>query len=155
MFNRTVNRKDLGAGVFFILVGVVYATIALRTLPMGRLLNMGPGFFPLMLCTLLVLIGGGLVGRSLLAGASVRLDATSWRAMSVISAALASFALLLAPLGLAIAVFAATFIASFAARGSKLVPSLLAALGLSVFCVVVFIFGARMQAPLFGSWFGF
>jgi len=151
---KSVDVKDLLSGCFFCGVGIVYGGIALRDLPIGQVFNMGPGFFPLVLCGLLLAIGGVLIVRSLLSGQGSGFGPVPWRAIALISAGIAAFAVLLAPLGLLIAVFAATLIASFAAPRTRLVPATLAAAAIAVFCVAVFVLGAQMQAPIFGSLFG-
>ena len=154
MHVRSVNLKDLGSGLFFSAVGVVYGSISLVNLPAGQVFNMGPGFFPNMLSGILLLIGLTLVVRSLRNGGGTPFGAVSWRAMIVVSLAIAAFGLLMAPAGLPIAIFATTLIATFAAPKANPLHSVMAAAGISAFCVAVFIFGARMQAPLFGYWFG-
>ena len=53
----TIDRKDLGTGAAFIAVALLYGGIAYRSLPVGEALNMGPGYFPLVLCTILAAIG--------------------------------------------------------------------------------------------------
>lgn len=154
MHVRSVNLKDLGSGLFFCAVGVLYGSISLVSLPIGQVFNMGPGFFPIMLCGILLVIGLALVLRSLRNSDAVPFGQISWRAIVVVSLAIAAFALLMAPAGLPIAVFAATLIAAFAAPKANPLHVTLAAAGISIFCTGVFLFGAQMQAPLLGYWFG-
>ena len=49
--------KDLGAGAFFVFVGLVYGSIAWFGLPIGVALNMGPGYFPIVLSGMLIVLG--------------------------------------------------------------------------------------------------
>lgn len=154
MYVQSVNLKDLGSGLFFSAVGVVYGSISLTSLPAGQVFDMGPGFFPNMLSGILLLIGLGIVVRSLRNSEGTPVGAVSWRAMVVVSLAIAAFGLLMAPAGLLAAIFATTLIATFAAPKANPLHSVITAAGISVFCVGVFIFGARMQAPLLGYWFG-
>jgi hypothetical protein len=151
---RSINLKDLASGLFFCAVGLVYGTISLVNLPLGQVFNMGPGFFPAMLCGILLVIGGALVVRSLLSGPGEPFGIVAWRPIIFVSLGIGAFALLLAPAGLPIAVFTATLIATLAAPKAKPIHSVLAAAAISAFCVGVFIFGAQMQAPLLGHWFG-
>jgi hypothetical protein len=151
---RNAHKQDLLAGAFFCGVGLLYGGIALRDLPMGQVFNMGPGFFPLMLCGMLLVIGGVLMARSFVRGRGDPLGTIPWRAIGLISLGIAAFAVLLEPLGLLLSVFAATAIAAFAAPKSKVVPSLVAAAAIAVFCVAIFVLGAQLQAPIFGSVFG-
>jgi hypothetical protein len=153
-FLKTLNGKDILAGAFFCAVGLVYGAIALRDLPMGRVFNMGPGFFPVVLCGLLLVIGLALILRAILTAEPEGVGGVPWLAVVLISAGIAAFAILLRPLGLLLAIFCATLIASFAAPKAKPLPSVAAAAAIAVFCVAVFVYGARMQVPVFGSVFG-
>ena len=89
---KSVDVKDLLSGCFFCGVGIVYGGIALRDLPIGQVFNMGPGFFPLVLCGLLLAIGGVLIVRSLLSGQGSGFGPVPWRAIALISAGIAAFA---------------------------------------------------------------
>jgi hypothetical protein len=151
---RSINKRDLGSGLFFCGVAVLYGSISLMSLPIGQVFNMGPGFFPILLCAILLLIGGALLVRSLLDAESVAFGSVPWRAIAMVSLGIGAFAMLLNPAGLPLAVFAATLIATFAAPNTKLLASIVTAAAIAAFCVGVFIFGARMQAPLLGYWFG-
>ncbi len=64
----TTIRKDVAAGAFFIAVGLLYAGIAWKWLPVGRALNMGPGYFPLVLSCLLTVLGAATLIRGLWIG---------------------------------------------------------------------------------------
>ena len=153
-FLKALNSKDIFAGAFFFAIGILYGTIALRDLPMGRVFNMGPGFFPVVLCGLLLVIGIALILRSIITAEAGGFGSVPWPAIALISAGIAAFAILLQPLGLLLSIFCATLIASFAAPKAKPLPSVVAAAAIAVFCVAVFVYGAQMQAPVFGSIFG-
>ncbi|MBS7700006.1 MULTISPECIES: tripartite tricarboxylate transporter TctB family protein [unclassified Chelatococcus] len=153
-FLRVINSKDILAGVFFCAIGVFYGAIALRDLPMGRVFNMGPGFFPVVLCGLLLVIGLALILRAIVSAEPEGVGGAPWLAILLISASIAAFAILLEPLGLLLSIFCTTLIASFAAPKAKPLASIVAAAAIAVFCVAVFVFGAQMQAPVFGSIFG-
>ena len=51
-----LNRKDLGAAAIFALIGGFFAIDTLRKLPLGTAVNMGPGYFPLLLAIVLLLL---------------------------------------------------------------------------------------------------
>jgi len=147
------NRKDLAAGGFFVAVGLLYGGIAWASLPIGRTLSMGPGYFPLVLSGILIVVGGLLVGQAALAGGGTPFGAVPWRAVAMISAALIAFAALLAPLGLFPTVFLTVFLAT---RASPEIPALRGAaiaLGVAALCAAIFVFGVRLPAPLLGTWF--
>ena len=58
------SEKDFFAGMLFLLVGAMFALGATKY-SMGRASQMGPGYFPLLLSTLLALFGALIVIRSL------------------------------------------------------------------------------------------
>lgn len=98
---------DILAGGFFLLTGLVFGAIAL-TYPIGELGNMGPGYFPLMVCAGLALVGVVLIGRSILHAWAAR-AATSlgglfdWRSLFSVISAVAIFGLTINTFGLFIA----------------------------------------------------
>ena len=55
------NTQDIGAGVIFIAIGLLFGVGALH-LELGTALRMGPGYFPLILAGLLVALGLAIVG---------------------------------------------------------------------------------------------
>lgn len=61
---RVRNRKDLYAGLIFIVFGALFAVIA-RDYPMGSALRMGPAYFPIILGSMLVVLGAIIAARSL------------------------------------------------------------------------------------------
>ena len=148
----TVNSKNLGAGSTFLAVAAIYGGTALQSLPMGSLTNMGPGFFPALLCIILAILGTILVIASFLEGRQPAFGAIAWRALFMISAGVLFFGTFIRETGLALAVFVTAFVVSLAAAETR--PQVAAAIGLalSAFCVVVFVYGLRLPLPVVGSW---
>lgn len=147
-----VNTKNLGAGFTFLAVAAIYGGTALRSLPMGSLTNMGPGFFPAALCVILAGLGTILVITSIFDVRQPAFGAFAWRALFTISAGVLFFGAFIRETGLALAVFVTAFIVSLAAAETRLPVAAAIALVLSVFCVVVFIYGLRLPLPILGSW---
>lgn len=58
------NIKDLVTGVIFIGAGSVFLLSSL-SLPLGSIVNMGPGFMPATVSALLIAVGGLIILRSL------------------------------------------------------------------------------------------
>ena len=71
------NQKDFAAGVFYIAIGLFGAT-TLGDNEIGTLSRMGPGYFPLIIATMLMLTGLAIVVKALLAappaGEETRID---------------------------------------------------------------------------------
>lgn len=75
------------------------------------------------------------------------------RSTAFVIGAIVVFGFAVRPMGLLIAGFFATFIASFATPEVRLVEALVCALGLAVFCVVVFVYALGLYLPVFPeSW---
>lgn len=150
----TIDRKDLGTGAVFIAVALLYGGIAYRSLPIGEALDMGPGYFPLVLSALLAAIGVILIVRALIARqAAPFFGKIAWRGMIAISAAALVFALFLRQLGLLPAVFLTSFVCSLASERASVPTALALGLFLSLFCTLVFAYGVRLPIPIIGTWF--
>jgi hypothetical protein len=150
----SVDRKDLGAGLLFMAVAALYGGIAWNGLPVGQTLSMGPGYFPLVLCSLIAVIGAVLVVRSLLAGIAVPVfGSLPWRAIVLVSLAIVLFGTFLNAAGMFIAVAVTAFLCSMASHEFRVRDSLLLALGLALLCVAIFGYGVRLPIPVFGTWF--
>lgn len=149
-----VNHKDLGAGLSFLSVALLYGWIAWRDLPFGVTLNMGPGYFPLVLCTILGGIGALLTIRALLAGRPAILPGRfAWRAMLAVCVSIILFGTFLRELGLFLSVFLTAFICALASARVKPTNAAIAALVLAAICTVVFAYGVRLPLPIIGTWF--
>ncbi|WP_181832692.1 tripartite tricarboxylate transporter TctB family protein [Bosea caraganae] len=138
----------------FLLLALVYGWIAYRDLPFGVMLNMGPGYFPLVLCTILAGIGALLTIRALLAGLRTGLPGRfAWRPVVAICLAVILFGTFLRELGLFASVFCTVLICSLASARMNWLQAGLAALMLAVICTGVFAYGVRLPLPVVGTWF--
>jgi hypothetical protein len=149
----TTNRKDIAASAFFIAVGLLYGGIAWKSLPLGHALNMGPGYFPMVLSGLLAVLGAAMLIRSLRSGNGSSFGIVPWRAIIMLSLATIFFAVFLRDLGLFLCVFASSMLASLSSPKIKIQRAAFVSLVIAIFCVVVFIYGIRLSIPIFGSWF--
>jgi hypothetical protein len=104
----------------------------------GSILRMGPGYFPTLLGSLLVVLGALLVLRSLRRGGDP-LVVPDWRAMICISAALGLFALTLPRFGLAPAIVLLVGMSACASPVRRPMTIAWLAIGLTVFAYVVFV----------------
>lgn len=51
------EQRDFYLGLLFIVISLVFGVSSLVTLPLGTFASMGPGSFPLLLSSLLLLLG--------------------------------------------------------------------------------------------------
>jgi putative tricarboxylic transport membrane protein len=144
------NTQDIGAGVIFIAIGLLFGAGALH-LELGTALRMGPGYFPLILAGLLVALGLAIVVKGLGRSAPDRLT-VSWRGLVFILAAPVVFGLTVRGLGLAPAIALVALISAFASRRMSVSLAVGLSLGLTVFCVLVFSPGLGLPLRLFGPW---
>jgi hypothetical protein len=156
-----LDRKDLGAGATFVAIGLLYGGIAIfggfknPSLPMGQALSMGPGYFPVVLSGLLILVGGILIGRSFFASQETDFfDVISWRAIFMLSLAVILFGALLREMGMLLALFVATFLSALSSKHISFLYAAAVAAGVAIFCVLVFgPYGVRLPIPVIGTWF--
>jgi len=146
------SQKDFWTGCLYLGFGAAAYWIA-RDYPVGSASRMGAGYFPSLLSGLLMLIGVLSLLRSLVRRGAP-LNGFAWRKAGIIFAATFSFAFLLERAGLLIAL--AVLILGSASASVKFRlewRAILAAIGLIVFCALVFVKGLSLPMPLFGSWF--
>lgn len=146
-----VDRKDAGTAAIFIVTGLFFGYRALSDLTIGSLLRMGPGYFPLMLSAILILLGA-IVGVRSFGRSGTPFGAVSWRAITLISAAPILFGILIGGLGLVPATATAVVVTSLAERDSSLRFVVALTIGLTLFCLVIFRIALQLPLPAFGPW---
>jgi hypothetical protein len=146
----TFDVKDIGAGLIFIAIGVLFALGSLE-LELGTPLRMGPGYFPLVLAGILVALGLAIAAQGVGRPATERM-AVPWRGLVLILATPVVFGLTVRGLGLLPALLLIVLISSFASRRMSLPLALALCVGLSLFCILVFNLGLGLPLRLFGPW---
>lgn len=149
----TLNTKDAAAGVIFILIGVAFGVGALM-LPLGTAFRMGPGYFPLILCGLMVLLGLIIAVRAI----GVPPEAfgeVPWRGFLLVLPGAAIFGWCVRGLGLMPSIFIISVLAAFGSRRTTWPFALVLGVILTVFCTGVFYYGLGLPVRLFGPWLGF
>jgi lysylphosphatidylglycerol synthetase-like protein (DUF2156 family) len=150
------DRRDLAAGAIFIALGALFA-LGTRDLDMGTPLRMGPGFFPLILACLLMLLGAVMAVKAFVSGPDPHAPAANpipWRGLILILIAPIVFGITIAGLGLAGAVALAVAISSFASRRMDMSLAVMLVIGLTAFCTLVFHYGLGLPVRLVGPWLG-
>jgi hypothetical protein len=143
------SRQDLGAGLVFVAIGVAGIVFG-QDLAFGSAARMGPGYFPLVLSTLIIAIGVVLAARGLLVdGPSI--ERIHVRPLFAILAAILLFGVLIERIGLALTAALLTIGAAYARRDVNLKETLLLAAGLSLFAVAVFVYALSQPLP---AWWG-
>ena len=145
------SLKDQLSGLIFIAFGLAFG-IAAWGYDLGSALRMGPGFFPVMLAGILVLIGIGTVIEGTVAGDRTAISGVSVRGFVLIIGALLFFGLTVRGLGYGPAIFVAVLMSAFASRRTSALAAFVLAFGLSAFCVAIFTYGLGVPVPVFGPW---
>lgn len=146
------NPKDFWAGLIYLGVGLGAFVIA-QDYEMGTAVRMGPGYFPRVLGILLALVGTVALARSLLRPGEA-IGRLAWREALLVLGATVIFGLLVRGLGMALSLLVLVLISAYASRQFRLRSTVLLAVGLAIFSVLVFIKGLGIPLPLVGSWFG-
>ncbi len=144
------NIKDFLAGILFLAIGSAFTLFTLSDLPLGTAFRMGPGYFPLLLSCLLIVLGG----VNVLASFKNEPDDTPsqplpWRGMFFILAAPLIFAFTVRSLGFAPAVFLVALSASLATRKMAVLNRAILVIAITVFCLIVFYWGLGLPVQLF------
>lgn len=143
--------QDAASGAILTVVGGLSAVVS-SGYSLGTAQSMGPGYFPLVVSSLMVLAGLSLLARSRLATGE-EVAPPRWRSMVAVLAGILAFGLTVEPLGSFIAVLL-TLVCS--ASGSahfrfRLLP-ILGAIGFSALCSLTFSVLLGLPLPVIGSW---
>ena len=143
-----LNTVDVIAGGVAAAIGVFVVVVAM-SYPMGSVMRIGPGTFPLLLGFAMIGLGIAIALVDGRRGEGELPGRLAFRAILTIGAAIVAFALLIKSAGLAPAMVATVFIASFADRRSRPLKALLVAVGMAVLCVLIFDIGLGLQVKAF------
>jgi hypothetical protein len=139
------DSKSVICGALFTSIGAG-AFVAALFYPFGSAQRMGPGFFPVMLSALLVLLGMLNVLRGVRVQVDERFGKVAWRPLLAITAAVVGFALLLPHLGLLVAVAFLLVCASLGQERVRIVETLCIAVVLVLLSTALYVYG--LDLPL-------
>jgi putative tricarboxylic transport membrane protein len=143
--------QDSILGLFFAVIGCIALWIAIQY-PFGTAGRMGPGYFPVIVSSLLALTGIGVLVRSIYASGDA-LAAINWKALVLVPAAVVVFGLAVEPLGFLPGVLLLLVLS--AATSVKFRLDWKAAAGALVFsgvCTVLFVKLIGLPMPVLGTW---
>ena len=154
------SQKDFYSGLLYTVVGAAFAYGA-TSYNVGTAARMGPGYFPLLLGSLLAIIGGIIIFKSLVVETPTgdRVGSWAWKPLSFIIAGNLLFGVLLGGLprikfpamGLIVAIYGTTLVVSMAGDKFKLKEVLVLATVLSVLSYLAFIVLLKLQFPVWPS----
>jgi hypothetical protein len=174
LLQTSLHRHDLMAGLIFIVFAIffvaqTFGVIGLTTLfkegvdaafldadlPIGTARRMGPGFFPLLLSSLLFGLGVMQVARGLRVAPDGNVQLMPWRGMLFILGATVFFGATVRGLGLVPTTAITVLVAAYASQRMTLRLAIILSVVLTVFVLAVFHYGLGMPLRLYGPWLDF
>jgi putative tricarboxylic transport membrane protein len=140
------NNNDFYSGLLLVAVATV-ALLYIRTLAIGTVLQMGPGYFPLGLALILLGMGLCLVVKGLLTREKP-VGAFHLRPLFFILLSFAAFGVLVERAGLLLAILAQVAIAHFASVEAQWRQSLVTGILLAAASAVVFVWLLKIPVSL-------
>ncbi|MGE8319740.1 MAG: tripartite tricarboxylate transporter TctB family protein [Comamonas sp.] len=154
------SQKDFWAGLMYMAVGITFA-VGAQNYTIGSGARMGPGYFPLLLGILLTVIGALISAKSLTSGPKDGdpIGKWAWKQIFFVIGANLLFGVLLAGLpsfgvpamGLIIAIFGLTFVASLAGHSFKFLEVFILSAVLAAGSYVAFVWALNLQFPVWPS----
>ena len=151
------SQKDFFSGLMFTVVGLCFALGSL-TYNVGTGARMGPGYFPLWLGIVMTVMGLVLAFEAMTVETAdgEPIGKWAWKPLFFVIAANLAFGVLLGglpsiglpPMGLILAIYALTIIASMAGDQFKLIPSIILATVLAIGSYIAFIWALKLQMPV-------
>ena len=146
------SQRDFWSGIMFIVVGAAFA-IGATNYSMGVSARPGPGYFPLILSTIMGLLGAIVLFKSLTIETEDgdKVGPFAWRPLIVVVVAITVFGLLLPRLGMIITIPILIFITSLAGDEFRWKGVAVAAVVLTIASYMIFIFGLKLTIPVWPS----
>lgn len=149
---RIRAERDFYAGLLYVGLALAFLWFG-REYRFGTAARMGPGYFPLALGGLLLAFGVISMIRAFFTDGPA-IGGVALRKLVLITGAVLAFGMMITTLGLVFALPAMVVLSAFASQESRFNgPALLVLLGLTLFCILVFVKGLGVPMPIFGSWF--
>lgn len=142
--------SELVSGIIFIVMGVSICLYSYSNYHLGSIQMMGPGYMPVILSSILALLG---VANVLVSCFSNKTHDLSERKISIRKSALIvlsviSFALTITSLGLIVATVLLVFISSFADKRFNIKLTICLAVSLCTLSLIVFSYFLKMTMPI-------
>ncbi|WP_454851303.1 tripartite tricarboxylate transporter TctB family protein [Rhizobium binxianense] len=153
MKSITFDTTNAICGALLAATGAFFAVQSFG-LEIGTALRMGPGYFPLVLSAVLVLLGAIILVQAVRVQGEP-IEPLAWRGMLFILPAPVFFGLTVRGLGFAPALFFTAFIACFASQRMNVLFALVLSLVLTAFSIAVFSYGLGLPFERFGPWVRF
>lgn len=148
---RIGNKKDFLSGLMLVGFGLAVLLIA-SNYWVGTAFRMGPGYFPVALAILLIVLGIITAGVALRSGKEVAIPKLAWRPLFIVSVAIVLFGLFISGAGLLVMTFVLVVVSRLARPGYPWGETAVLGAVIAAACAAVFYFGLRVQIPLLPTW---
>jgi len=149
----TIDRTNAACGLLFAAFGIFFL-VQSAGMEIGTAFRMGPGYFPLVLAVILIVLGGVILVQAMRVQGEP-LGPIAWRGLLLILPAPILFGLTVRGLGFVPAIFLSALVASFASMRMRLPMALMLSAGITLFSVAVFSYALGLPFQRFGPWLRF
>ena len=140
------GNTDFYSGLLLAVIAA-FALIYVRTLEIGTVQQMGPGYFPLGLALILLGMGVVLIAKGVLSGGPP-IETIHLKPLFFVLLSFALFGVLIERAGLICAILAQVLVAHFGSREARLVESLILSAGLAAASSVLFVWILKIPVSL-------
>ena len=143
------SQRDFWSGLMFVAVGVFFG-VGSRNYSLGISARPGPGYFPLLLSIIMVILGLVILFKALTieTEGGDPVGHFAWKPLLTIVAAVTVFGWALPHLGMVIALPLLIVGSASASTEFKWKEAILNAIALTVFCWIIFIWGLGLTIPV-------
>jgi hypothetical protein len=145
---RIGNRPEFGAGVFFLVVGLIGTFLALQY-RLGTPTRMGPGFFPLLVSALLGLLGLGAMTNAISSEITAPIGNWPLIPLMFVVGAILAFAVLVDRWGLLASVLVLVVLACYQGWRQRPLEVLLIACVLAAASAGIFVYGLKLPFTVY------
>ena len=155
------HPKDFWSGIMFVAIGLAFALVAkglkfgdsvlIQGYAMGTPARMGPAFFPFWLGVIMVILGAiiAFTGYRTKGGPEAAFPRFHWIPIFFVLGGVVIFGIILKWVGMLLAGIVLVFIASYGnPEKVSMRATAFLAVGLVVFCALVFVWGLKLPIPL-------
>ncbi|WP_269930082.1 tripartite tricarboxylate transporter TctB family protein [Aminobacter sp. HY435] len=153
MNKLSIDPTNGACGALLAATGGFFAVQSLG-LELGTAFRMGPGYFPLALSLVLVLLGLVIIVQATRVEGEP-IGPIAWRGMAFILPAPVFFGLTVRGLGFVPSLFFTCLIAAFASTRMKPLAAVILSAGVTLFSVIVFSYALGLPFQRFGPWLPF
>lgn len=141
-----IDWQNFLAGTMLVAIGAFFLSGALE-MPIGSARRMGPGYFPMVLAGIIILLGVLVLVPAFMGSGGV--PRPDWRPFIAVLAGIAVFAVMMRPFGLVPAVIATVLVSALADRNSRPIGAVLLAVGLAVGSWLIFVVGLGLPMAVY------